>query len=251
MKKELLAGTGGYAIPCAHTLTGKEKMALIVSHGFGSSKESSTALMLMQKLPAQGIGVAAYDFPAHGESPVGGEQLTVDRCLSDLAAVERYVRSAAPGAEIGYFGSSFGAYITLLYLAGCPHAGKKAFLRSAAVEMPLLFRHKTPGQEEALARQGFVEFGAQFGYARLLKLTPAFFDSLDAHDVFAQWRQGAGELCMIHGDADQVASYAAAQRFAAQSGAQLLTVAGGDHRLSIPGAPEKVAEAAAAFFLRG
>lgn len=249
MKKETIAGANGRAIPCAHTLSGGEQTVVVVSHGFGSSKESSTGLMLAGELPKHGAGVFAYDFPAHGESPVDGSALTVKRCLDDLNAVTRHVRATLPGARVVYFGSSFGAYITLLYLSAHPGAGQRAFLRSAAVEMPLLLRTATAGQARELAEQGFLMFGAQFGYARPLKLTQAFFDELDAHDVFARWHSDMAELCMIHGDADQVAPYAAAQRFAAQAGARLVTVPGGDHQLSIPSAPQRVLDAAIDFLL--
>ena len=242
---------GGYDIPCAHTLTGGEKDVVIVSHGFGSSKQSSTALMLAEGMGAHGAAVFAYDFPAHGDSPVDGEMLTVDRCLEDLGAVERHVRAAAPGARIGYFGSSFGAYISLLYVSEYPHAERRVFTRSAAVEMPKLIRDsRTPEQERELREKGFVLFGAQYGYTRDLKLTRAFGDSLEAHDLFARWQPGAAEVCMIHGDDDRVAPYEAAQRFAALSGAKLITVPGGDHRLSIPGAPERVLEEAVGFLLK-
>ena len=250
MNKINITGTGGYEIPCAHTLTGGEHTVVIVSHGFGSTKESSTALMLEHGMAGHGAGVFAYDFPAHGDSPVDGSMLTVDRCLEDLAAVEQYVRAAAPVARICYFGSSFGAYISLLYVSERPHEGRRVFTRSAAVEMPLLIRNsRTPEQERELREHGFILFGAQYGYTRDLKLTQAFADSLDAHDLFARWKPGTAEVCMIHGDNDQVAPYEAAQRFAVLSGAQLITVPGGDHRLSIPGAPELVLKSAVDFLL--
>lgn len=249
MKKAEIQSTAGYKIPCVHTLSGSERAVSVVSHGFGSNKESSTALALAQHMQDCGAGIAAYDFPGHGDSPVGGEALTVQRCLADLQAVEQYVRTLAPQAQIFYFGSSFGAYITLLYLALCPHAGSRAFLRSAAVEMPRVFGPATAQQQEQMQRQGYIEFGAQFGYERPLHLTQAFFDSLQAHDVFTCWKQGAGQVCMIHGDADAVASYEAAQRFAALSGADFITVPGGDHRLSGPGMPETVMRSAIRFFL--
>lgn len=71
-----------------------------------------------------------------------------------------------------YFSSSFGAYLNLIYLSTRPHRGTRSFLRSAAVEMPLLFHSPTPEQAEELARQGFLMLDQ--GYVRPLKLTPAF-----------------------------------------------------------------------------
>jgi hypothetical protein len=50
--------------------------------------------------------------------------------------MEQIAAEKAPEAEICYFSSSFGAYITLIYLTTREHRGKKAFLRSAAVNMP-------------------------------------------------------------------------------------------------------------------
>ena len=57
MNKINITGTGGYEIPCAHTLTGGEHTVVIVSHGFGSTKESSTALMLAHGMAGHGAGV--------------------------------------------------------------------------------------------------------------------------------------------------------------------------------------------------
>lgn len=248
LKREDIQSTAGYGIPCLYTLESGQRAVVLVSHGFGSNKTSSTARALERTMPGCGAGVVAYDFPGHGDSPVGGEMLTVQRCLEDLHAVERFVRTLAPQAEICYFSSSFGAYITLLYLSLCEHAGSRAFLRSAAVEMPRVFGPATPQQQEQMARQGYIEFGAQYEYERPLHLTRAFFESLQAHDVFTCWKPGAGRVCMIHGDADTVASYEAAQQFARLSGAEFITVPGGDHRLSGPGMPETVMRSAARFF---
>lgn len=137
MKKETIRGLNGYDIPCLNNLSGGERMAVIISHGFGSSKESPTAQAIAAALPEHGIGTYSFDFPAHGDSPVEGEQLRICNCLNDLAAVEAHVRELMPEADIAYFSSSFGAYINLIYLATRTHVGKKSFLRCAAVDMPL------------------------------------------------------------------------------------------------------------------
>ena len=88
MRKEAVPGRNNYDIACLHNISGDEELAIIISHGFGSSKESPTAVTLMETLDARGIGAFAYDFPGHGESPVGGEMLRIENCLDDLAAVE-------------------------------------------------------------------------------------------------------------------------------------------------------------------
>ena len=40
MKTEMISSKNDYLIPCSHTLTGNEQKAVIIAHGFGSSKES-------------------------------------------------------------------------------------------------------------------------------------------------------------------------------------------------------------------
>ncbi len=247
MNKEMIPGKNGYDIPCLTQLTGREKTVVIVIHGFGSSKESPTAQAVAEALPNYGIGTVCFDFPAHGDSPVDGEMLRIETCLNDLADVEAYLRRRMPEAEIAYFSSSFGAYINLIYLATREHAGRRSFLRCAAVDMPgIIRRETTPEYRRQLDAQGFVML--DMGDARPLKLTRGFVDDLDANDVFCLYQPGMAELAMIHGTADETAPIGDARRFAGQSGARLTEVEGADHRFLLPGGTERVVDAAVRFF---
>lgn len=246
MKTEMISSKNDYLIPCSHTLTGNEQKAVIIAHGFGSSKESPTAMMLTQELPKLGVGTLAFDFPAHGESPVDGMELTLTHCIDDLAAAEQRALELTGHGEICYFGSSFGAYTTLLYLSLRPHLGKKAFLRSTAVEMPKLIRPSTGEERRALDRDGFLMVDQD--YLRPLKLTKTFFDELDAHDLFDLYQPESARLAMVHGSKDETASPEAAVKFARTFGAELTLIPEGDHRLSQPGMAEKVLKLAESFF---
>lgn len=246
MHKEFIKGKNGYKIPCLYSLS-CEKTIVLISHGFGSSKESSTAATLLEAMPELGIGACAYDFPAHGDSPT--DILRVGDCIDDLAAVEEHVLRLAPNAEIVYFSSSYGAYINLLYLAMKPHAGKKAFLRSAAVDMPELFVKSdlTPERLELLKSQGFFMMDDYFD--RPLKITTEFCGDLTAYNVFELYKPEMAEIAMIHGTADEDAPLEDALRFAKQFGAEITLIEGADHRLMTPGSVEKVLQSAADFFL--
>ncbi len=247
MRKETIRGQNGYDIPCLNNVSGDEKMAVILSHGFGSSKDSPSAQAVSSALPKHGIGTWGFDFPAHGDSPVDGEKLRIENCLNDLASVEAHVQKLLPEAEIAYFSSSFGAYLNLIYLATRPHAGRKSFLRCAAVNMPGIFRDATtPEQYRQLLAQGFVVIDQ--GYVRPLKITRRFCDDLETHDVFKLFRTGMAEIEMIHGEADETAPVSDARRFAALSGAKLHEVEGADHRIMTPGGMDRVIDAAVRFF---
>ena len=247
MKKEVLTSRQGYAIPCHNCLNGKNR-AVIVCHGFGSSKESPMVQALNETLPRHGIGVYSFDFPSHGESPVWQEGLRVPFCLEDLAVVEEHVRAQLPGVRVGYFGSSFGAYITLLYLASGWGQGRRAFLRSAAVTMPKLVQSWVDARAEAdLDRRGY--FVPDYDYVREMRITRAFLQDLADHDLFRYDSMGPARLQMIHGGQDDVAPAEDARRFARQFGARLVEIPGGEHRLMGPGELEQVLESALAFFL--
>lgn len=247
MKKETICGLNGYHIPCVNNLRGDERTAVIISHGFGSSKESPTAQAISAALSEHGIGTYSFDFPAHGDSPVTGDLLRIANCLNDLAAVEAHVHKLRPAAEIAYFSSSFGAYINLIYLATRPHLGKKSFLRCAAVDMPGLFRNGTsPEQYAQLREQGYIIL--DLNYLHPLKITREFYDDLGDHDLFQLCRPDMAELAMVHGDVDETAPVEAARRFAERFGAGLTEIHGADHRIMNPGEKEQVIDCAVQFF---
>ncbi|NBI61958.1 alpha/beta fold hydrolase [Clostridiales bacterium] len=249
MENIMIPGKNGYKIPCGYGATGREERAVLIMHGFGSSKDGFTAAMLTEELPKKGIAALAFDFPAHGKSPVDGDFFTLENCLADMASAEEALKRLVPKGKIGYFGSSFGAYMTLLYLASGKAGGKKAFLRSAAVEMPELLANRTAAGKKLLEQQGYImeeEDGTQ-----PLKLTQRLFDGLDANNVFEAYQPGTAELHMVHGTEDEAASFEAARRFADLKGAGFTILEGGDHQLSRPGMPEQVLALAVKFFKLG
>jgi len=249
---ELITEGRDYGIPCIYDIKGYEKIVCIIIHGFSSSKESVTAKTMLKELPLHGIGAIAFDLPAHGESEVNGDYLLLSNCVNDLAAVEARARKLAPEAEIVYFASSFGAYISLIYLASKKNGRQRAFLRSAAVNMPRLLNERlTPESKASLNETGeFTIRKEEFGYIRDIKLTQRLYDELACNDVFTFWHEGIAELCMIHGESDDTVPLIDAQSFATKFDVPLTVVPNGDHQLSIPGTLEKIQELAIAFFLK-
>ena len=234
-----------YEIPYIENLRGDEEQVVIIAHGFGSSMQSPTAQMVLENLPKVGIGAIAFDFPAHGASLVDGDTLSVVNCIADLEAVEEYVRNKCPKAKISYFGSSFGAYITLLYLSQNPEKDGKAFLRSAAVNMHVIFENPTEAEAFAMAQQGHLIIN----YGTPLKLTQKFVNDLKEHDLFELYKPGESNVMMIHGSQDETIDYEKAVAFAEKFDITLITVEGGDHRLSSDGMPEAVVMTAIDFYL--
>ena len=229
MEKFLLQKQNGHAIPIIAEIPADLRKLVIVVHGYDSSKESENAANLMRILPGKGFGVFAYDQPHHGSEEAAEEELTVDNCLDSLACVEDYLAerfgtdasAESPAPEICYFGSSFGAYITCIYLATRPHRGRKAFLRCAAVNFPELA----------------LEEGA---------------DDVDLPDLFALYDQAKPEdvqMAFAHGASDSTVKVDAAIAFTDRFGYPLTIFPGEEHTISTnPASPIKVAELAAELF---
>lgn len=247
MVKVKIKGVNDYEIPCISNVSEDDTKVVIISHGLNSSKESPTVKILMERLAAEGIGSFAYDFPAHGDSPVQGEMFRIKNCLDDLEAVESHVVGIAKDAEIMYFSSSFGAYINIIYLVERPHKGSKSFLRAAAVDMPGIFEDgKTPELIKQLEEDG--GFILDEDAIRPLKITKEFCMDLENYDIFKLYEAGTASIVMVHGDEDESASYEDAEEFAKMAGALFFRVKGGEHRLMGPGHVSLVMDTAAAFF---
>ena len=160
-------------------------------------------------------------------------------CIDDLEQVEQAILAQDPAAEIGYFSSSFGAYITLLRLARDPRPGARAFLRAAAVTMPdLVETWVDQPAREALDRQGY--FVPDYDYVREMRLSRAFLEDLSQGDVFARWRPELAELVMVHGTQDSVVPVEGVRRFAKTFGARLTEFPQGEHPLLGPGEAEQI-----------
>ena len=162
MEKISLKKKNGQIVPCIAEIPDNPAVAAIIVHGFTSSKESPTVRMLLRRLPAAGIGAAAIDLPAHGTEEAREEELRIEACKDSIAAAEEWIISRYPDADICYFGSSFGAYVICLYISTRQHKGRRAFFRSAAVNMPSLFIKQNPTEAERklmeeLEEKGFIQ----------------------------------------------------------------------------------------------
>ena len=247
VKTVWLPSRRGDRIPCHDNWEGQSRV-VIVCHGFGSSKESPMVQALHRALPERGIGVWSFDFPAHGDSPMGQEGLRVPFCMDDLETVEAWIRAKSPQVEVCYFASSFGAYITLLSLSRAPRNRPRAFLRSAAVTMPqLVARWLTPRAKKDLERRGY--FVPDYAYVREMRITPAFLRDLWEYDLFSRYTPELASLFMVHGALDEVVAVKDARRFAETFGAQLRIFPQGEHPLMGNGELEAVLAWAADFFL--
>lgn len=255
-EKLTLKTKDGAVIPCELRYPDEPVAFVIVTHGFGSRKESPTARMMLEELPKAGYGAIAYDLPAHGSSGAENEALSLALCVEYMKTVEEYIISEHIFPRICYFSSSFGAYINLTYLSRESHTGDKSFLRSAAVNMPELFDvSNDPEALRTLREQGSIM--VEEGGPAPVKVPAEFIKELSANDLFkiipepyySEEKFIGLELMMIHGEKDMVIDPEKAELFADKKNIPIEILPEEDHTLSTdPETPLKVARKAIDFY---
>lgn len=216
---------------------GAVSKVLIGVHGFAGDKESSMLRKLAAAVCKQGAALLCFDFPAHGESPVAEEQLTVQNCKADLQAVMAYASVRYPGAEKSIFATSFGGYITLLCADAFP--GVPLVLRAPAVTMPrLLLESVLKTSAEAFRNRETI----LCGFERPLRLPYTFFEDLAAQELLGE-NQVDAPVLIIHGDADDTVPLSDVQAFVkTQKRVTLEILHGANHRFKNPGEMEQIVE---------
>ncbi len=107
---------------------------VLAVHGFGGSKDSSSIESLARRLTERGFCVAAPDLPCHGERTDNWSELTPQRCVSDILAVEDWLSDNADG-DMSVFATSFGGCCILRRLELRENRFRRILLRVPAVNM--------------------------------------------------------------------------------------------------------------------
>lgn len=258
MKSFQLKKNNGAAVPGLSLVPDAVRDIIIMIHGFGSRKDCMTAQMLFRRMPPAGFGVVTYDQPGHGPDEARDESLRLENCFASLEAVEKYVSETWPDARIHYFASSFGAYVTTLYVCGRPHRGHDAFLRSAAVNMPLLLLGPPGTEIDPEYMKEFEEKGyivPDVGAPDAVRIPYGFLDDLRNHDLARHFAGRAFRdvrFAMVHGEKDSTIELPYAGEFAEQFDIPITIIPGEEHTLSdFPETPDRVADLAIAFYRAG
>ena len=142
---------------------------LIAAHGFGGDMRSSIIASIAEEMGFYNTHTIAFDFPAHGESPMHARDFSLDTCQRSLLTVVDYAMARWPQAtEYCVLASSFGAYIALLAIDDLKERlGRfKMVLRCPAVRMNKTFLKIARTDDAGLMKKGRIICG----YARKMEL---------------------------------------------------------------------------------
>lgn len=110
------------------------KQIVIGIHGFFGDKESSVLVKLGETLVSNDIALLTFDLPCHGQNDTS-QLLKLSDCIASISSVFEWVRKNYSSTPLSIFATSFGGYLTLLYLSKQDEKLNKIILRAPAVNM--------------------------------------------------------------------------------------------------------------------
>lgn len=218
---------GTLAVPDA----GATGPAVIMLHGFGSSRDEVGGLFAMQAaaLAAEGIASLRIDFRGYGESQGDMADTTLEGLVADAAAARTYLSGVegVDASRIGVVGYSFGAAVAMLEpddFASVVVWGQMGDLQAEFLEF---------------LGQDFYDEAAANGVAsrdlgwRVISLKQGFLDSVAANDLAAGFAGYAGPFLTIAGESDPAVAYFDQYVELAAGEAETMVVPGADHMLGV------------------
>lgn len=210
---------------------------IIGVHGFAGDKDSSMLKKLAMDICQKNAALICFDFPAHGDSCVGEEMLTIENCKNDLLAVIDYVVCKYPDTKKSIFATSFGGFITLL--SADKLTNFTLVLRAPAVTMQkLLLDNVLKISAEDFKRENVVECG----FERPIKLPYSFYEELLQQENLFN-KQFILPILIIHGNRDDIVLLDDVAAFVKlQKNTRLEIIQGADHRFKNTGELEKIVD---------
>ena len=219
---------------------------LIGIHGFGGNMRSSVIEAVAEEMGFYNTATIAFDFPAHGESPMLDIEFNLDTCQRCLLEVVDFALARWPQAkEYCVLASSFGAYITLLAIDGLrERMGRfKLVLRCPAVRMNKTFLRMARTDASGLLKKGRV----LCGYERKLELGYSFFEQLEYNNAVADHDM---PMLILQGDQDELIDLGDIEFFRLLNGKScLVTLPGAGHRFDHEGELDMIVDLARDWFL--
>ncbi|MBQ8237208.1 MAG: alpha/beta hydrolase [Oscillospiraceae bacterium] len=219
---------------------------LIAVHGFGGDMQSSVIGAIAEEMGFYNTHTIAFDFPAHGESPMHARDLTLDNCIGCLNTVVDYAVARWPQAgEYAVLASSFGAYIALLAIDDLKEKlGRfKMVLRCPAVRMNKTFLKIARTDAEGLMKKGRIICG----YERKMELGYDFFEQLQANNAVADHDM---PMLILQGDRDELIDLEDTEFFRLlNSKSCLVMIPGATHRFNHEGELDMIVDLARDWYL--
>jgi len=211
--------------------SGATGSAVVMLHGFGSSRDEVGGLFAQQAaaLAAEGIASLRIDFRGYGESAGDMADTTLEGLVADATAAHTFLTGVegVDAARIGVIGYSFGAAVAMLE----PATFKSVVVWGQMGDLQKEF-HEFLGQDFYDRAKSEGVASVDLGW-RVVTLKQSFFDSLATHDLAARFAGYEGPFLTIAGEADPATGYFDQYLGLAAGQKEALTIPGADHMLGV------------------
>ena len=236
MEKYFDINESGYSVRCKLYCGNVRdiKKAVIFGHGFGGHMDNKACEKFASKLISKhkDFCVVAFNWPCHGDD--ARKNLHLSECDTYLTLVLGYVSREFHAEEIYGYGTSFGGYLFLKYIA---EHGKNPFrrlaLRCPAITIydSMISRIMSADDYDKILKGKPV----LVGFDRKIKISKPFLDDLAAADIRKyDYTDYADDILILHGRKDEVIPFADSEAFCDQNVIEFVPVPNADHRFSDP-----------------
>ena len=239
MEKTFILAEGELQISCKlfEPDYGEIRRIVLGVHGIGGSSADEIQEGIAEEMGMFYAATLRFDFPAHGESPLSDEYLTVANCVDCLLTAARYLREQYPEVEdLCIFATGFGAYITLLALQDLQEMPGRVKL---VVQTPSVRMHETLLAMGGLSRETLWALDRiTFRAPRPFDVTYKFYEELRENIALAPY---SIPMLILHGEDDAYIRNSDIQQFnRINEQAKLVIIPGTSHRFQEEGAWDMV-----------
>lgn len=217
---------------------GQLKQCILGVHGFGADKDTELLATVSEEMSIFGAATVCFDLPAHGESPMGSDMLTLDNCIDALLYAAKWTRNRYPDVDFCIFASGFGAYLTLIAIDRIEElVGKvKLVLHTPNLRMSEMLLAITGMSEEQLLEAGHATVKAP----RWLDISFDFYKQVRNYTALTIYDM---PMLLLHGEKDRFLPIEDMINFRRiNEGCKLVVVPEADHQFRSPGAMDMVVD---------
>lgn len=235
MNKYFSINDSGFSIRCKLYCNDPRatRHVVLFGHGFGGHKDNKAAERFAERLLAKkkDWAVLCFDWPCHGQD--ARRKLVLAECLGYLDRVVRYCGKTLRAESVSMYATSFGGFVTLVYLREFGNPFRRIALRCPALPMHASITSTIMTEQNRLDLAKGKE--TLVGFDRKVRVSPAFMKELEAADVLpCDFSAEADKILILHGTKDEIIPMEPVRDFAERNGIPFLPVEGADHRFMDP-----------------